>query len=389
MSAIAPHTAAFRDLFLLDPDIAYLNHGAFGACPRPVFEQYQTLQRELERQPVDFLGIGRSFERRMGEARAALAAYLNAPADDIVFHDNSTTAINQVARSLRLAPGDEVLGNDHEYGAVERTWRFVTRQTDAVYVRAALPVPVSDPETLVEQLWARVTPRTRVLVVSHVTSVTALTFPVKTICARARAAGLVSVVDGAHAPAYLDLDLADIDADFYVGNCHKWLCAPKGSAFLYARRDVQPLLSPLVVSWGWETEHPGPSRFIDENEFQATRDISPRLTVPAAIAFQRTHDWDQVRASCRALCDEAAARVTALTGLSPIAPAATSWTGQMRTLALPECDVEEVKRRLYDEHGVEVPVFRWNDRPWLRISVQGYNTGRDVDRLLEGLARVL
>ena len=385
----SPNTEAFRALFLLRGDIAFLNHGSFGACPKAVFDRYQRWQRELVHQPVEMLAQSRSFDTRMREAREALAGYLGVHRDSIVYHDNSTTALNQVARSLPLQPGDEIVGTDHEYGAVEKTWNFVAERRGATYVRTPIEVPLTTPERIVEQLWSRVTSRTRVISVCHVTSATALTFPVKAICARARAEQIITVIDGAHAPAYLDLDLADIDPDFYAGNCHKWLCAPKGTAFLYARPDRQALLEPLIVSWGWRSERASGSRFIEESEYRGTRDISASLTVPAAIAFQRAHAWDRVRASCQALADETATRITTLTGLAPLAPPTRDWTGQMRGLPLPACDVERVKRRLYDDHGVELPVYRWNDQPLLRISVQGYNTPNDLDRLLDALPRVL
>lgn len=384
-----PNTSAFRDLFLLRRDIAFLNHGSFGACPRVVFAAYQQWQRRLEEQPVEFLGSGRQFEPLMRTARQRLAAYLNVDADDLVYHVNSTTALNQVAKSLELGPDDEVLGTDHEYGALDRTWRYLQLHGGARYVRAQVAVPLTSEEDVVEQIWSQVSPRTRALFISHVTSATALTLPVGALCARARSAGIISIVDGAHAPSYLSLDLRRVDADFYAGNCHKWLSAPKGSAFLCARRDVQRLLKPLVVSWGWESEHPSGSRFVDENEYQATRDISAFLSVAAAIDFQQSFDWDAVRTSCRGLVLQARDRIMALTGLSAIAPAEGKWFSQMCALRLPACDVAEIKRRLYDEFQVEVPVYMWNDRPYLRVSVQAYNTQEDIDRLLEALGTLL
>lgn len=386
---IAPNTPAFRDLFLLRPDLVYLNHGAFGACPRAVFERYQAWQRELETHPVELLGRGRRFETVHREARQALAAFIHVDRDDIIYHENTTTALNQVARSLRLGPGDEVLGNDHEYGAMDRAWRFCCTKTGARYIRAAIALPVTTPETWLESLWGQVTDRTRVIFISHVTSATALIFPVEEVCRRARAAGILTVVDGAHAPAYLPLDVDAVGADFYAGNCHKWLCSPKGAAFLYVRRDKQDLIEPLVVSWGWESDLPTGARFIDENEYHATCDPSAALTVAEAIEFQRAHAWNEVRAACRALCEDTAERIERVTGQPPIAPRGLGWHGQMRTLALPRCDVKAVKRQLYEEFQIEIPVFEFNERPYLRLSVQGYNTPQDMDVLVEGLSRAM
>ncbi len=253
-----------RSSFLLDPDIHFLNHGSFGACPRPVFEEYQRWQAELERQPVAFLG--RRVNDLLAESRAALAAYLGAAADELVYFPNPTTALNMVTRNLarpdcpaHLRAGDEILTTDHEYGALERTWRYICRQTGARTVQQPIPLPVTTHADFVERFWTGVTERTRVIFLSHITSPTALIFPVAEICRRARAAGILTIVDGAHAPGQVALNLGEVGADIYTGACHKWLCAPKGAAFLYARPDVQPWLEPLVVSWGWKAELPGPS----------------------------------------------------------------------------------------------------------------------------------
>jgi isopenicillin-N epimerase len=380
--------------FLLRPGVAFLNHGSFGACPRPVFETYQRWQRELEGEPVEFLQ--RRLTGLLAEARAALAGYLGVAADDLVFVPNATFGMNIVARSLDLQPDDEVLGNDHEYGAVARTWRFLCGQRGASYRPAPLTLPVTTPEALIEQVWAGVTERTRVLVVSHITSPTALTLPVAELCRRARARGILTVVDGAHAPGQVPLDVAAIGADFYTGNCHKWLCAPKGAAFLHAQPARQPLLKPLVVSWGWEARMPGPSPFLDYFEWTGTRDPAAYLSVPAAIAFQAEHDWPSVRAACHTLAGEARARIGALTGLPPISPdkggADAIWWAQMCAMPLPvraDMTAEQLHARLWDEYAIEVPITEWNDQRFVRVSIQAYNTPRDVDRLVGALAACL
>jgi isopenicillin-N epimerase len=234
-----------------------------------------------------------------------------------------------------------------------------------------------------------VTDRTQVLFFSHITSPTALITPVAELVRRARAAGIITVVDGAHAPGQVPLDLNQLGADFYVGNCHKWMMAPKGAAFLHARPDRQPLLEPLVVSWGWQSETPGPSRFIDEQEYQGTRDIAACLTVPAAIGFMEAHDWPAVGRGCHELIRHAHRAITKLTGLAPVTPDAPTWYAQMAAFPLPACDGETLQRRLYAEFAVEIPIITWNAENLVRISVQGYNTRADVDTLLEALARLL
>jgi isopenicillin-N epimerase len=373
--------------FMLRPGITFLNHGSFGACPRPVFDVYQDWQRELEAQPVEFLG--RRLNGLLAEARGRLADYVGTQADNLAFVPNATHGINIVARSLDLQPGDEVLGTDQEYGAVERTWRFNCEPHGARYISRPLELPARDAAEMVEQLWAGVTERTRVILVSHISSPTALIFPIAEICRRARAAGILTVVDGAHAPGQIDLDMEAIGADFYSGNCHKWLCAPKGAGFLYARPELQPQLKPLIVSWGWQAERPGPSPFVDYFEWIGTMDPSAYLSVPAAIDFQARNNWPAVRAACHELLLEASRQLTDLTGLEPFSPDSTDWWVQMRTLPLPPCDVEQVKARLWDEYRVEVPLVQWRARQYVRLSIQAYNTPNDIDRLMEGLRRIL
>jgi isopenicillin-N epimerase len=376
-----------RDLFLLRPGVIFLNHGSFGACPRPVFEAYQSWQLELERQPVEFLG--RRLADLMRQARESLAAFVGAEANELVYVPNATTGLNTIARSLPLREGDEVLATDHEYGALDRTWRFICQKRGARYIRQPVPLPVESAERIVEAIWAGVTPRTRVLFVSHITSPTAIIFPVNELVRRAREAGLITVVDGAHAPGQIPLDLHALAADFYSGNCHKWMCAPKGSAFLYVRREMQHLIEPLVVSWGWESDKPGPSRFVDEQEWQGTRDIAAYLSVPAAIQFMAEHDWPRVQRECHELVRYARERAAELTGLPPITPDSPDWFAQMAALPIPPCDLEVLKRRLCDDFHIEIPTVEWNGQHFLRASIQGYNTQADVDALVEALKVLL
>lgn len=370
-----------RDLFLLDPDVIFLNHGSFGACPVPVFDEYQRWQRELERQPVAF--FRRAEGHLLDEARAELAAYLGTAADNVVFVTNATAGVNTVARSLDLQPGDEILGTDHEYGAVDYTWDYICGRTGAVYLRQPIPFPYTDDAAFVEALWRGVTPRTRVIAISHITSPTALTFPVAEVCRRAREAGILTIIDGAHAPGQIALNLDETGADFYTGNCHKWLCAPKGAGFLYARPEHHAWLYPLVVSWGCV---PGKA-FAARHQWQGTRDLSAYLAVPAAVNFQREHHWDAVRARCHTLAVQTRARIAALTGLPHITHPANF--AQMFTVPLPPCDVMALKDRLYDEYRVELPGIVWQDRPFIRISFQGYNTPADADGLLHALEALL
>lgn len=373
----------FREQFLLRDDVAFLNHGSFGACPRPVFAAYQAWQLELEREPVDF--IGRRFAGLMQTARERLAAYLGADADEIVCVPNATTGLNMVARSLPLEPGDEVLTTNHEYGALDRTWKFVCSRRGANYVRRSISLPLTSPAAIVEAIWSGVTPRTRVLFLSHIASPTAFILPIAELIQRARQAGIVTVIDGAHAPGQIPVDLHSLGPDFYSGNCHKWMMAPKGSAFVYARREQQQLLSPLVVSWGWEAESPTASRFVDEQEYQGTRDLAAYLATPTAIDFMRDNDWPAVRAACHELLRHALGRVARILGTQRLTPDDPTWFAQMASLELPPCDYEALTRRLFEEFLVEIPLPKWNGRRFIRISIQGYNRASDIDRLCAAL----
>ncbi len=380
---------SLRADFLLDPDVVFLNHGSFGATPRPVFAVYQRWQRELERQPVAFLG--RRFTALMRDARQALAAFLHVAARDVVYVTNATTGLNIVARSLALGPDDEVLTTDHEYGALTRTWRFLARKRGFRLVEQPIPLPLTTPEAFVQALWQGVTPRTRVIFLSHITSSTALIFPVAEVCRRARESGILTVIDGAHAPGQIPLRLDELGADFYVGNLHKWLCAPKGAAFLYARRAAQTLLEPLVVSWGWEPEpeFASESPFVDLFEWQGTRDIAAFLAVPAAIRYQQERGWERVRARCHALAAEAQRRLEALLGVPPLHTDPDRWIGQMAAVRFPHPDPASVQAALYTRFRIEVPFLPWKDGACLRVSVQGYNTSQDVEALLDALPQVL
>jgi len=376
-----------KDQFLLAPDVIFLNHGSFGATPQSVFEAYQSWQRELERQPVEFLD--RRFAERMSTARIALGEYLGTGPDNLVYITNATVGVNIIARSLDLGPDDEVVSTNHEYGACDRAWRFLSQKQGFKYTNQPVSMPLTSADEFVVQLWQGVTARTKVIYLSHITSPTAVIFPVSDVCRRAREQGILTVVDGAHVPGQIHLDLEEIGADFYTGNLHKWLCSPKGAGFLYAHPNVQNLLEPLVVSWGWQSEKPGLSQFVDHHEWWGTRDIAAFLSVAAAIRFQEENDWDKVRVDCHALAVEAETRLCELTGL-PSQYSGDSWYAQMVSASLPpETDIVALKMRMYDDYRIEVPLVKWNEKKLIRISVQGYNMQTDIDRLMDALGKTL
>lgn len=382
--------ANLKQFFLLDPSIHFLNHGSFGACPAPVFETYQVWQRRLERQPV--LLLGREYDGLLKESRIALGEYLNVDDRDLVYIPNATHGVNIVARSLGLQPGDEVLTTDHEYGACDFTWEFLCKKSGSSYIHQSIALPAVSEAGMVEQFWAGVSGRTKVIYLSHITSPTALRLPVEQICLRARAAGILTIVDGAHAPGQIPLDLTAVGADFYTGNCHKWMLAPKGAAFLWARREAQGLIDPLVVSWGYggDPKFGSGSRYIDLLQWTGTRDPAACLSVPDAIRFMREHDWEAVRSECHALLRWAISEICDLTGLAPLYPLDSDLYSQMAIAPLPlEIDLAVLKSGLYDDFKVEVPLIEWQRRKFVRVSIQGYNSRADIDALLSGLKALL
>jgi isopenicillin-N epimerase len=382
-----------RDQFLLDPDVVFLNHGSFGACPRPVFDAYQAWQLKLERQPVAFLDPVRGYAAFLRHARAALATEVGADPEDLVGVMNATVGLNIVAQSLRLDPGDEILTTDHEYAALEKTWAFVARRTGARIVTAPIPLPLTEEAQFTDTLLAAITPRTRVIFLSHITSATALRFPIERIVAEARARGIWTVIDGAHVPGHIPLNLDALGADFYAGNCHKWLMAPKGSAFLHVRRALQPMIDPLVISHGWTPDQaePGPfgnTAFIDRLEMQGTRDPAAFLAVPDAIAFRKAHDWPRLMQVARQLADETEARMSRITGLAPFS-SPDFRAPQMAALRLPRTDPKQLQHDLMAGWSIEIPCFDWQDNTIARISTAGYTTPAEADLLISALKSLL
>lgn len=381
--------SSLKKYFLLDPDVVFLNHGSFGAAPRQVYDAYQNWQLRLERQPVLFLG--RELDDLLKESRRALGVYLNADVDELVYIPNATHGVNIVAHSLKLKSGDEVLTTDHEYGACDYTWDFICNGSAAKYIHQPISLPVNSEDEIVSQFWAGVTARTKVIYLSHITSPTALRLPVEEICRRAKQAGILTVVDAAHSPGQIPFDLQTLGADIVFGNCHKWMLNAKGSAFLYVRKDLQNLIDPLIVSWGYnptEDKTTG-NRFIDLLQWTGTKDPTAALTVPTAIQFMHEHHWDAVRVECHNLLRNGIEQICELTKKPPLYPLDSNFYSQMGIVPLPLSNLALLKSRLYDEYKIEIPVVQWRDKQFLRISVQGYNSQEDIDALTDALKVLL
>jgi isopenicillin-N epimerase len=390
-----PIPGSLRAEWQLDPAVAFLNHGSFGACPTRVLEAQAELRARLEREPVRF--FVRELPALLDAARAEVAAFVGARPEDLAFVRNATAGVNAVVRSLDLGPGDEVLTTDHEYNACRNALDYVAARRGARVVVARIPFPLAGPDAAAAAVLAAAGPRTRLALVDHVTSPTALVLPVARLVADLRARGVETLVDGAHAPGMLDLDLERLGAAYYVANCHKWLCAPKGAGFLWVRRDRQAGVHPTSISHGWNAP-PGPrSRFQVEFDWTGTDDPTPALCVPAAIRFMGTllpGGWPEVRARNRALALEARDLLAA--ALRVDRPCPDEMIGAMAALPLPDGSPEpppsalymdELQSRLLDRHGVEVPVIPWPAPPrrLLRVSAQVYNTIDEYRRLAAAL----
>jgi isopenicillin-N epimerase len=383
-------------VWALDPGLAFLNHGSFGACPRPVLEVQQRLREELERSPVRFLA--RELEGRLAAARAALGAFVGADPDDLAFVPNATTAVNTVLRSLALRPGDELLTTDHAYNACRNALDVVADRAGARVSVVPLPLPVSGEAQVIKAVLAAVTPRCRLALLDHVTSPTGIVLPVERLVPALAERGVDTLVDGAHGPGMLDLDLHRLGAAYYAGNCHKWLCAPKGAAFLHVRRDRQAPVHPLVLSHGANSPRTDRSRFRLEFDWMGTDDPTAYLAVPEAIrviAESQPGGWPAVMARNRALARQA--RALLLEALGAPAPCPDTMLGALAAVPLPDAPRPQPPARdalqtaLMERFAIEVPVISWPASPkrLLRISCHVYNRLEEYERLGHALGTLL
>jgi isopenicillin-N epimerase len=382
---------AYRDRWCLDADLTYLNHGTVGATPRVVLDAQQRLRDTIEREPARFLLRDLADTRQramrgvphMRVAAAAVAAFVGARPDDLVFVDNATTGVNAVLRSLTFAPGEEILLTDHTYGGVARTAAYIAKRSGAIVRVAPLPGPPGQAGPIADAIDAACTPRTRVLVVDHVTSGSALILPVAEIAARARARGVAVLVDGAHAPGAIPLDVPSLGVDWYVANLHKWAMAPRSSAFLWAAPDRQADLHPTVISWGYD------QGFHAEFDLVGTRDPTPWLAAPAGLAFLESLGLDALRSWNHTLVWNAARLLTDRWGV-PL-PADEAMVGPMVTVQLPSSvpadpiAVQALRDALLFEDRIEVQMHVFGGRAWMRLCGQAYVEASDIERLRQAV----
>ena len=375
------------DLFLLRKDITFLNFGSFGATPAPIFDAYQKWQRVLEAEPVQYIVFdGPGY---LQTSREALANYIDvADKDDLVFVTNPSFAVNMVAKNFPLQPGDQILTTDIEYGACDRTWEYYCAQKGAEYVKQKITLPITSKEKFIEEFFAGITPKTKAVFISHITSATALKLPVHEICAIAKQKGLITFVDGAHGPAQTEVDLATLQADFYTGACHKWMMAPKGCSFLYAHKKVKHMCDPLVVSWGYKALKPSHSSFLDYHQMIGTRDFSAFLCVEECMAFMEKHDWKNMAKTCHQLVLKNATRFFELLGSTPISPLTSEWIGQMVSIPIKTKEPEQLQRKLFTDYKIEIPVMRQDADVYLRYSINAFNSEAQLDTLYNALVEI-
>ena len=391
---IAPMKSPIRHEWSLPDDVTYLNHGSFGPSPRVVRESRERWSARLEQQPMQF--FVREAEQLLDSACTRLGELVGSRGGNLTFVDNATFGMNTVAESVELRPGDEVLLTDHEYGAVQRIWRHACQRAGARMIIQPLPVPFETPEAVVEQLMSGVTERTRLIVFSHISSPTAVILPARQICDAARQRGLPVAIDGPHAVAMLPVDLKELGCDFYTASCHKWLCGPFGTGFLYVHSRRQPKLKPRIISWGGSISGRD-AHWKDEHRWLGTRDPAPFLAVPDAIHFMRNYGLEKFRKETHAMARYARNRILDVTGMQPLVPDSADWYGSMISMPLPipsrwkpptHGKIDPLQLQLV-ERKIEAPVFGWNDRRFIRVSCHLYNSTDDVDRLVKALSECL
>ncbi len=373
--------------FLLDPNITYLNFGSFGACPLPVFNNYQSWQRELEYSPVQF--ITNNGLRYLQQSREALGNFVGCQADDVVLVTNPSYATNIIAKSFALQKDDEVLSTNIEYGACVRAWKYYCQKASAKFVEQKIDLPIQSKEHFLENFFKGITTKTKLIFISHITSATGLILPVKEICEYATQNNILTFVDGAHAPGHIDLDIEALGADIYTGACHKWMMTAKGSSFLYVKKSLQHLYDPLTISWGYNAIQPSNSQFLDYHQMQGTRDFSAFLTIPAAIQFMHENDWQTVRKNCQNIVLQNAKRFCELLNATALSPITEDFIGQMFSIPIKTYNPIALKKILFEKYKIEIPIMPENDSIYLRYSIQGLDCQEDLDLLYKSVSNIL
>ena len=369
-----------KSQFMLDPKITHLNHGSFGATPKPIFNSLVNWQKKLELNPSKHIYDTFDF---LKESRSSLASYINCNKDDVVFVPNPSTALNTIIKSLDLNPGDEILSTNHEYETLDRTWKYISKNTGSKYIQVPISLPLKSENNFIECFLKKITSKTKIIFLSQITSSTGLIFPIEKICKIAKEKNIISIIDGAHVPGHIDLDIKKLNPDVYTGACHKWMCSPKGTAFLYVHKKLQDIVKPLVISWGYDSDMPSHSQFLDYLQWYGTDDISAYLTMSDTIKFLEKNNWENVSKQCKKLNIWARNEINKLLKKEPISD--ERFLGQMSSIPIESNDILVDQTEFYSKYNIQIPMFKWNDKEFFRISIQAYNTKEDIFILLEAL----
>jgi len=375
----------FKSQFLLNPEITFLNHGSYGSCPVPIFDKYQEWQRKLENQPVQF--FTKDLYQGLLRSRTSLSKFIGCNENEILFFDNPTIAIANIIHSVNLEPGSEVLMTDHEYGALIRAWNIWGQNSGVKIIQQKIELPVTSHQNFIDDFLKGVTKRTKIIFISQITSPTGIVFPLKEIIRYVNDRGILSIVDGAHSPGQINIDMKDLKCDFYTGALHKWLCMPKGTSFLYVKNEHQDWMKPMINSWGKHGEDPGPSEFLQNFQWQGTRDMSRFLIVPDSLDYFKKNILPN-RNNCYSMVLDAYSKLESILGTKPLS-IGDHWLRQMVSHPLKKNIPENIKDILLNEHNIEIPIFKWKDSLLIRLSVQCYNNKEDIDSLMKALGSIV
>ena len=375
----------FKSQFLLNPEITFLNHGSYGSCPVPIFDKYQEWQRKLENQPVQF--FTKDLYQGLLRSRTSLSKFIGCNENEILFFDNPTIAIANIIHSVNLEPGSEVLMTDHEYGALIRAWNIWGQKSGVKIIQQKIELPVTSHQNFIDDFLKGVTKRTKIIFISQITSPTGIVFPLKEIIRYVNDRGILSIVDGAHGPGQINIDMKDLKCDFYTGALHKWLCMPKGTSFLYVKNEHQDWMRPMINSWGKYGEDPGPSEFLQNFQWQGTRDMSRFLIVPDSLDYFKKNILPN-RNNCYSMVLDAYSKLESILGTKPLSNG-ENWLRQMVSHPLKKNIPKNIKDILLNEHNIEIPIFKWKDSLLIRLSVQCYNNEEDIDSLMKALGSIV
>lgn len=376
-----------KSQFLLNPNITFLNHGSYGACAKPIFENYQYWQLELEKEPIQF--NTKKYYTYLKQSKLSLSLYLGCNEEDIYFTPNPTTAVNTIMRSLSFKKGDEILSTNCEYGAMDIIWDFYFRKTGVKYVKSNIKLPVIEKEFFLSEFWKGYSENTKAIFISHVSCITSLIQPLKEICKKARELGLLIIIDGAHVPGHIPLNINKLNPDFYIGTCHKWMLTPKGCSFLYVKKDKQNILEPLVIGWGYGSQENVENYFLECHQREGARDNAAYLTIPSALHFFNKYNWEEKSLLCKQLILDNYESLCSLLNSKPLCPISSEFLGQMCTIPINTNYPLELKELLYSKYKIEIPIIHSNGKTYMRVSLTPYNSQSDLDILRSALINII